>query len=952
MRNQTGNLQTARFISIMLFFIILVVAADVYPGEITAKYSFAKPTIGDILLDSVSYQRIGIEGAPRGGMPGCPALPAKGVHILLPYGESPAYIRIHAEKRIFLGDGYLIEPVTAPFPLSIGPDEKNGPHPDSAIYLSTDIFPGQLYENLGAQSFRGYNILVLKLMPVEYIPQSGALYYYSEIEVVVGTTSAETDHELYRGFAADEAEIAHRVDNMDAIPSYLCAPKSGSKECDLLILTTSGLVTSFLPLKNYHDSAGIITEIHSTSEIGSVNAESIRAYIRNKYLNSGIEYVLIGGDDDLIPARDLYVASWIGGSEEYAMPGDIYYACLDGIYNYDNDSRWGEPTDGPLGKDVDLMAEVYVGRAPVGDADEVNRFVSKTLTYLRSQDAWLGKAVLAGEYLGFGGLGEYGGYSLEELDGGSDEHGYTTAGIPSDIYQIEKLYDMNTPWGPDQIAAHINSGLNFVNHYGHSAPNRSLKMTISSLDLYLSNEFPIFIYSQGCLAGHFDDMDCWAEYVIVKKDFGAFAAVMNARYGYGAIYSTDGASQRYNREFWDAVFNPLEGMPELGKASQDSKEDNLYRINEGCMRWCYYGLNLLGDPTVKVKRVKTIAFDYNPELPDGIPPEENLLLDITVRGVGEGIPVPGSGQFHYAIDSQDFQIIAMDEPEPNHYQVQLPALSCGARLYFYFSAEESTLGRIYDVDTAQAHLAVMGGDTITAFFDDFETDKGWTTSGGLWARGNPTGDGGNGVSGPDPEDAYSGLHEFGYNLYGNYEDNLDYMHLISPAINCYNMTGVHLSFWRCLGVEAPTFDHASIGISTDGENWSVVWENSAEVFDVSWTKKEYDISAYADNQPAIYLRWTMGPTDDGLTYCGWNIDDVYVSARYCLVSSCGDANGDEEINVSDAIWIINYVFMGGAAPDPMESGDANCDGTVNVSDAVYIINYIFVGGPLPCSQCE
>jgi hypothetical protein len=63
---------------------------------------------------------------------------------------------------------------------------------------------------------------------------------------------------------------------------------------------------------------------------------------------------------------------------------------------------------------------------------------------------------------------------------------------------------------------------------------------------------------------------------------------------------------------------------------------------------------------------------------------------------------------------------------------------------------------------------------------------------------------------------------------------------------------------------------------------------------------------------------------------------------------CGDANADGGINVSDAVYIINYVFIGGAAPIPYEAGDANCDGGVNVSDAVYIINYVFVGGSDPC----
>ncbi len=63
---------------------------------------------------------------------------------------------------------------------------------------------------------------------------------------------------------------------------------------------------------------------------------------------------------------------------------------------------------------------------------------------------------------------------------------------------------------------------------------------------------------------------------------------------------------------------------------------------------------------------------------------------------------------------------------------------------------------------------------------------------------------------------------------------------------------------------------------------------------------------------------------------------------------CGDANADQTVNVSDAVRIINYVFAGGAPPQPMEAGDVNCDATCNVSDAVYIINYVFVGGNDPC----
>lgn len=67
---------------------------------------------------------------------------------------------------------------------------------------------------------------------------------------------------------------------------------------------------------------------------------------------------------------------------------------------------------------------------------------------------------------------------------------------------------------------------------------------------------------------------------------------------------------------------------------------------------------------------------------------------------------------------------------------------------------------------------------------------------------------------------------------------------------------------------------------------------------------------------------------------------------------CGDADGSNLITISDAVYLINYIFSGGPAPVPLMSGDADCNGTITVSDVVFIINYIFGGGPAPCETCE
>lgn len=67
--------------------------------------------------------------------------------------------------------------------------------------------------------------------------------------------------------------------------------------------------------------------------------------------------------------------------------------------------------------------------------------------------------------------------------------------------------------------------------------------------------------------------------------------------------------------------------------------------------------------------------------------------------------------------------------------------------------------------------------------------------------------------------------------------------------------------------------------------------------------------------------------------------------------TCGDADGNNLVTISDAVYLISYIFSGGPAPDPIESADADCNSLVTISDAVYLISYIFSGGPAPCAAC-
>lgn len=68
-------------------------------------------------------------------------------------------------------------------------------------------------------------------------------------------------------------------------------------------------------------------------------------------------------------------------------------------------------------------------------------------------------------------------------------------------------------------------------------------------------------------------------------------------------------------------------------------------------------------------------------------------------------------------------------------------------------------------------------------------------------------------------------------------------------------------------------------------------------------------------------------------------------------NSCGDASGDSQLNIGDPVFLVNYIFKGGPAPDPLCWADADSEGSINIADAVYLINFIFKGGPPPSSDC-
>jgi hypothetical protein len=159
----------------------------------------------------------------------------------------------------------------------------------------------------------------------------------------------------------------------------------------------------------------------------------------------------------------------------------------------------------------------------------------------------------------------------------------------------------------------------------------------------------------------------------------------------------------------------------------------------------------------------------------------------------------------------------------------------------------------------------------------------------------------------------------------------------STAIDCSELSGVLVKFWRWLGVERSQYDFARFQVSNNGTTWTTFFVNpvGTSMNETAWTQQSYDVSAVADGQATVYLRWTMGTTDISVIYHGWNVDDVEV---WGISPPCqADITADGTVGVPDLLQVINS--WGSCGPPCAADVDPpGGNGTVGVPDLLIIIN--------------
>ena len=570
------------------------------------------------------YTRVTVAGCPSLRRVGEPVLPFRLVRLLLPPETTVVGVTARSTGDSQLLDGpWFVEPGRQPVSDGLPNVVLAGPSaldkPDPTIYAASEPYPAARSELISVQRMAGYSVALIRVFPVQFIPKLGRLSFVSQLTIELALApGAVRERSLGPGHAWRHFRdrVTRFVDNpamMDAYASDRRLSLANSDRFDYLLLTREALAPAFQPLLERKVQEGLAIKSETienitASQTGKDLQEKIRNYIRHAYTSWGITYVLLGGDIATVPCR--YAYAYVNQPEiDSLIPCDLYYACLDGSWNSDGDGHWGEPTDGEGGSDVDLLAEVYVGRAPVDTAAEAAIFVEKTIRFESQPHAHPGDALFIAEFLGDSPTGPaQGGRMFDPL--ASVFEGYRVAWLddrPLTTPQWTKIQAIDAMNGSPQMVLFNGHGESDVLIGGGSLVRR---VEASDLEL-LTNQSPFLAYSVGCNVGQYDNdkfsPDCIGEELIKSHSRGAMAAVFNSRVGWYLPQE----EEKYSGEFQEQFFAELlgRGRTQLGVANQLGKHAMLGHVEaSGLMtyRFCYYEITLLGDPHLSVKPASVI----------------------------------------------------------------------------------------------------------------------------------------------------------------------------------------------------------------------------------------------------------------------------------------------------------------------------------------------------------
>ncbi len=535
---------------------------------------------------------------------GSPELPLVSLQLALPAGAIVTGVSVLSSESTEIMGVHRPFPAQPPRLLPVPGVELPGKpfaQPNTSTYQSVEPYPSELVRLTSTVSLGTNTVAGLVVFPVQYLPDRNRLRFFRRItfaiEYVLGDAPRSRQSVTPRATASLSSVLANPAGAQSQ--RRLVGRQVGRldpEDIEYVIVTSAALEADFQPLAEWKTRKGVPGTVVTTEWIiatydGDDDAARMRAFIIDAHDTWGTSWVLLGGDSGVVPVRHAFAMDCEANyqPDDNDIPCDLYFADLDGDWNADGDGVYGEITDA-----VDLIPDVFVGRASVEHTVEAQAFVSKTLAYERGETTDYQLAMLlAGEIL----------WSDPYTDSGLGLDMIDRDAIPPRYDPIEKQYQSQGNESRESVIASLNGGMGHFLHDGHA-----WFTVLGCGDGYLDRADASgltnaaaqpLVYSIGCWPASFDK-DCVAERLVENPFGGAVAFIGNSRYGWGSPGNPGyGYSDRFMAEFYRQLFPG--GLNHVGSALAVAKAAFVPLSQaENVYRWHQYEVNLLGDPELSL----------------------------------------------------------------------------------------------------------------------------------------------------------------------------------------------------------------------------------------------------------------------------------------------------------------------------------------------------------------
>ena len=340
-----------RRIYTVLVVLSVFVNSFLLPGQIREQLTVNPQSIS--IKKENGFDRILFNGDFLRVEPGAPELPVYNRSYVIPCDASNIQVEIEGIAKQRILGAYTIYPSQPSIPTN-GSVNTQFITPNEKIYGTQAAFPGKYVEIVADRIFMGYRIIDIQICPYEYIPKTKELYVCN-IDYLLKYTSSSYANNIHVNhsqskylYEQNKKLVKQMVDNPESVDKYdigimeknsignmtsntsmnFCTP-------EYIIITVDSLVESFEPFIEWKRKKGIYAIVESVENIASDNQgndlqEKIRNYIifsKEKY-GEGM-YVLLGGDNHIIPAR-LVQGDYEPKTSNHKslFAADMYYATL------------------------------------------------------------------------------------------------------------------------------------------------------------------------------------------------------------------------------------------------------------------------------------------------------------------------------------------------------------------------------------------------------------------------------------------------------------------------------------------------------------------------------------------------------------------------------------------------------------------------------------------------